>query len=202
MSKSNYPDWVLKYKSKGVYVNKVGDKYYLYRAHCVYDKKTKKNVRVSDGYIGRVTEKDGFIPVKDKVTGPIFVFEFGLYLFLSVLLKDVYKSFKNDKYRDSILSLGILNYLDVSNYSSTGLFYIYKKSKSSHFDEEHVISEADRVRNMLNHFINTRIEANDWNILQSTLPSIHLVKVNDKYYISSYSDELKKLLDKYNVEVK
>lgn len=42
MPKSNYPDWVMKYKSKGVYVNKVGDKYYLYRAHCVYDKKTKK----------------------------------------------------------------------------------------------------------------------------------------------------------------
>lgn len=202
MSKSNYPDWVLKYKSKGVYVNKVGDKYYLYRAHCVYDKKTKKNVRVSDGYIGRVTEKDGFIPVRDKVTGPVFVFELGLYYFLSVLLKDVYKSFKNDKRRDSILSLGILNYLGVMDFSSTALFYIYKRAEDKHFNEEHVKNEADRVKNMLDHFISTRIEENDWINLQRMLPSIHLVKVNDKYYISSYSDELKKLLDKYNVEVK
>lgn len=30
MPKSNYPDWVMKYKSKGVYVNKVGDKYWYY----------------------------------------------------------------------------------------------------------------------------------------------------------------------------
>jgi len=59
----------MKYKSKGVYVNKVGDKYYLYLAHYVYDKKTKKNVRVSDGYLGCVTEKDDFIPAKDKVSG-------------------------------------------------------------------------------------------------------------------------------------
>lgn len=42
MASANYPDWVMKYKSKGVYVNKVGNTYYLYRAHCVYDKTTKK----------------------------------------------------------------------------------------------------------------------------------------------------------------
>jgi len=72
----------MKYKSKGVDVNKVGNNY-LYRAHCVYDKKTKKNVRVSDGYIGRVTKKDGFTPAKDKVSGLVLVFEFGIYFSLS-----------------------------------------------------------------------------------------------------------------------
>ena len=30
---ADYPDWVMKYKEKGTYINKVGDKYYLYAAH-------------------------------------------------------------------------------------------------------------------------------------------------------------------------
>lgn len=202
MSKANYPDWVMKYKSKGVYVNKVGDKYYLYRAHCVYDKKTGKNVRVSDGYIGRVTEDDGFIPVKDKVTGDIFVYEFGLYYFISLLLKDVYASFVKNKKKDSIMSLGIMKYLGCSNYFNTALFRIYKKTDIGCFDDDEVVSEASRVSSMIDHFITTRITHDDWQYLLETLPTIHLVAVNNKYYISSFSDELKEILNKYHMEVK
>lgn len=202
VTKSNYPDWVLKYKSKGVYVNKVGDTYYLYRAHCVYDKTTKKNKRVSDGYIGRVTEKDGFIPVKDSVKGDVIVYEYGLFIFLSSLLKDVYKSLNKNRYRDSIMSLAIMNYLDFSSYCDSGLFNIYRKCKTEHFNSESVIVEAVRVCHMLEHFISTRVDHDDWIYLQTALPSIHLVKVNDKHYVSSYSSELKNILNKYHVEVK
>lgn len=201
MVKANYPDWVMKYKSKGIYVNKVGDKYYLYRAHCVYDKNTKKNVRISDGYIGRVTEEDGFIPAKDKVSGPVYVFEFGLFFFISFLLKDVYKSFRSHKKRDSILSLAVMIYLDDFDYDSSALFHIYRHCHTSHFNDDSVKSEALRVSHMISHFISTRIDADDWNYLKIHLPSIHLVKINDKLYLSSFSDDLKKILDKYNVEV-
>lgn len=65
--KANYPDWVLKYKKKGTYINFVPpDKYYLYAAHSVRDKDSGKIIRVSDGYIGRITEKDGLILSKKK----------------------------------------------------------------------------------------------------------------------------------------
>ena len=202
MPKSNYPDWVLKYKSKGVYVNKVGDKYYLYRAHCVYDKQTKKNVRVCDGYIGRVTEKDGFIPVRDKVNGPVYVFEFGLYFFLSCLLKDVYKSLKNNKKRDSILSLSVMYFINDMDYEKSALFYIYPKTLIDHFLDETVIKEAQRTSHMIAHFVDTRIDHDDWNYFKEKLSTIHLININDKYYISSYRDDLKEKLAKYNVEVK
>ncbi|MCD7839878.1 MAG: hypothetical protein LUG46_04535 [Erysipelotrichaceae bacterium] len=202
MPKSNYPEWVMKYKSKGVYVNKVGDKYYLYRAHCVYDKKTKKNVRVSDGYIGRVTEEDGFIPVKDKVTGDVLVYDLGLYWFLSTLLKDVYKSLRKNKNRDTVLSLSIMKSLDDYHYESSALFTIYKNTNPDLFDDNDIISEADRVCSMLNHFVSTRVETDDWLYLKDNLPSIHLAVINNKNYVSSYSDELKNMLKKYNAEVK
>jgi len=192
----------MKYKSKGVYVNKVGDKYYLYRAHCVYDKKTKKNVRVSDGYLGRVTQEDGFIPAKDKVSGPVLVFEFGIYFFLSKLLNDVYHSFKNNRKRDSIMSLAVMHYLNNPIYEQTALFHIYKKTNINHFRDETVKNDALRVSHMLDHFIKTRIDDNDWEYLKNHLPSIHLVRINNQYYLSSFNDELKEMLEKYNMEVK
>lgn len=202
MASANYPDWVMKYKSKGVYVNKVGNTYYLYRAHCVYDKTTKKNKRVSDGYIGRVTEEDGFIPVKDKVQGDIYVYEYGLYFFLSALLKDVYKSLKANKKKDTVMALAIMKYLDYFEYFTTGLFNIYKNVNIELFNDKDVNKEAERISNMLSHFISTRVKDNDWQYLLNALPSIHLVQVNEKYYISSYSNELKQALNKYNMEMK
>jgi len=202
MPKANYPDWVLKYKSKGVYVNKKGDTYYLYRAHCVYDKSTGKNKRISDGYIGRVTKEDGFIPVRDKVKGDIFVYEFGMVFFLSSLLSDVYKSLKKNKRKDSIMTLAIMNYLQIDSYSSTALFHIYKKCDTSLFNQDDVINEANRVSSMLHHYVTTKIREEDYTALTKLLTTIHLVKVNDNYYISSICNDLKQLLDKYNIEVK
>lgn len=202
MPKSNYPEWVMKYKSKGVYVNKVGDKYYLYRAHCVYDKKTKKNVRVSDGYIGRVTEEDGFIPAKDKVTGDVLVYDLGLCWFLSTLLRDVYKSLRKNKNRDTVLSLSIMKFIDDYHYERSALFTIYKNTNPELFDDNDIISEAERVCSMLNHFVLTRIDNEDWAYLKDNLPSIHLAVINNKNYVSSYSDELRTILKKYSAEVK
>ncbi|MDR3304912.1 MAG: hypothetical protein LBS85_02615 [Clostridiales Family XIII bacterium] len=74
---ADYPDWVMKHKRKGTYINKAGNKYYLYAAHSERVPGTKKVVRVSDGYLGRVTEKDGFIPAKRKLSGEVFVYEYG-----------------------------------------------------------------------------------------------------------------------------
>ena len=31
--KVEYPEWVMTHKKKGTYINRVGDKYYLYAAH-------------------------------------------------------------------------------------------------------------------------------------------------------------------------
>lgn len=39
---AEYPDWVMKYKKKGTYINKNGDMYYLYAAHSERIKGTNK----------------------------------------------------------------------------------------------------------------------------------------------------------------
>lgn len=75
---ADYPDWVLAHKSKGTYINKVGDKYYLYAAHSERVPGTKKIKRVCDGYLGRITPDQGLIPPQDKVSKPVLSYEYGL----------------------------------------------------------------------------------------------------------------------------
>ena len=92
---ADYPDWVLKHKKKGTYINHVGGKYYLYAAHSERVPGTKKVRRVSDGYIGRITEKDGLIPVRDKVTG-VIVYEYGLCMALLALCTGIAKGMQRE----------------------------------------------------------------------------------------------------------
>ncbi len=71
------PDWVLKYKKKGIYVKKTKTGYALYRGHS--ERVPGKNYPVfkCDEYLGIVTEKDGLIPSKPPVKPGIKVFRYG-----------------------------------------------------------------------------------------------------------------------------
>jgi len=204
MSNANYPDWVLKYKSKGVYVSKKGDTYYLYRAHSQRIKGTNKVKRIFDGYIGRVTEKDGFIPVKDKITTDIKVYDFGVFCFLASLSFDIYKGFKKSysKYADSIMALAIMNTINFNQdrINDTALFMLYPKLSVTHFSNTTVLEEATRCTKMIAHYIHTRVD--DWDIIKDCLPSLHLVKVNNEFRLSSVDGFAENILDKYKVEVK
>ncbi len=108
-----YPDWVMKYKKKGTYINKVGDKYYLYAAHSERIKCTDKVRRVSDGYLGRITEDNGLIPPKDKVASPVITYEFGFSFAIcsctAQILHGLRKSFSN--YGDLVYVCSVLSYI-------------------------------------------------------------------------------------------
>jgi len=75
---ADYPEWVLRHKKKGTYINFQNGKYYLYAAHSERIPGTSKVRRVSDGYLGRITEEEGLIPGKRKLSEPVHVFEYGL----------------------------------------------------------------------------------------------------------------------------
>ena len=75
---ADYPEWVLRHKKKGTYINYQNGKYYLYAAHSERIPGTGKVRRVSDGYLGRITEEEGLIPAKRKLGEPVRVYEYGL----------------------------------------------------------------------------------------------------------------------------
>jgi len=110
---ADYPDWVLVHKKKGTYVNRVGDKYYLYAAHSERIYGTNKVRRVSDGYLGRITEADGFIPAKRKLSEGVYVYEYGLSETIFRLSKQVHTDLKR-KFKtnaDLVMATGVLMFM-------------------------------------------------------------------------------------------
>lgn len=107
---SNYPDWVLKHKTKGTYINFQNGKYYLYAAHSERVPGTDKVRRVSDGYLGRITEKDGLIPAKGKLSGDLRAYEYGLSSTIFHLCNKVHSGLRREfgANADKVLVAGIL----------------------------------------------------------------------------------------------
>jgi len=122
---ADYPDWVLKHKKKGTYVNCVNGKYYLYAAHSERVRGTKKVRRVSDGYIGRITEEDGLIEAKGRVDGDIYVYRYGLHMTALALADDILLGLRRSRdYRgceEHILVIGIL--LATDKTAESGAYY-------------------------------------------------------------------------------
>lgn len=110
---ADYPDWVLAHKVKGTYVNKVGDKYYLYAAHSERVPGTKKVRRVCDGYLGRITPEKGLIPPKDKLPKIICSYEYGLSSLTLSVCSNIHKGLRRSFVvnGDFIMAASILSYL-------------------------------------------------------------------------------------------
>lgn len=144
---SNYPDWVLKYKEKGTFVNKSVSKngtvsYYLYRGHSEREKGTGKVKRIVDGCIGKITEKDGLIPARHRLPDKARLKEFGrsriCVYFTEYMLPGMQKTYGSDA--EKVYVAAILFYIygtwSYSLYASSWLCLRYPD----------VLSEADEGR--------------------------------------------------------
>ncbi len=67
---NKYPEWVLRYKTKGVQIRQFGNNYYAYHPRCVYDKINRKPKSLPPEYLGVVT-KNGIVKKDDisKISG-------------------------------------------------------------------------------------------------------------------------------------
>lgn len=59
-----HPEWALKYKTKGTELRLQRGRYYLYQVHSEYDKKIKRSRKITDKFLGTITEADGLIKPK------------------------------------------------------------------------------------------------------------------------------------------
>ncbi len=75
---SSLPDWVLKYKKKGIYARKTKYGYALYRGHSERVPGKKYPVFRCDKYLGIVTEEHGLTPSRPPVKPGIKVLRYGL----------------------------------------------------------------------------------------------------------------------------
>lgn len=79
------PEWVVKHKQKGREIRKIGERFYLYQIRNVWDKKKKRPRKITEKYLGRITE-EGLIKSRnerlEESLNNISVKEFGISHFL------------------------------------------------------------------------------------------------------------------------
>ena len=71
------PEWVLKYKTKGIYTKKTKNGYALYRGHSERVPGKSYPVFRCDEYLGIVTEHEGLVPSRPPVKAGISVLRYG-----------------------------------------------------------------------------------------------------------------------------
>ncbi len=202
---ANYPDWVMKFKKKGTYINKVGDKYYLYAAHSERVKGTNKVKRVSDGYLGRITEADGLIPAKSQLRTPPVCYELGLSYAIIYLTSDILSGLVTSfpKYGKAVYSCSVLLFIYgiynrfLFEHSFVSLFF----SDAAYPDRfsPAQITGIERGCRMINDRLNS-ILGDDLNTILSLFTDVRLIKAAGKYFLSELSEDVLALSQKYSID--
>ena len=205
-SKSEYPDWVMEHKKKGTYINKVGDKYYLYAAHSERVKETGKIRRVCDGYLGRITEKDGFIPAKDKLQGAsIRTFELGFSYALVSITPRIHAALRQSFVRngDLVYICSLLNY--VFGFYSDQLFSVSWLSccfsdiifPDSFTDAQ--LAGIERGTRMIAD-VASRSFGDDLPLIKALFQTVSLLSVNGMLYLPTLPERVMLLSEKYDID--
>jgi hypothetical protein len=89
------PDWIQPFKEKHTVIKCIGGRYYKYKVEYVYRKDRGRSVPKVIGLLGRITEKDGFIPsaknaLREELAKPIHadIKTSGLFDFFSQALAE------------------------------------------------------------------------------------------------------------------
>ena len=196
---ADYPEWILKHKKKGTYINCVGGKYYLYKAHSERVPGTKKVRRVFDGYIGRITEEDGLIPVRDKVKDEVAVYEYGLCMTMLSLCSGISKGLKREfrTAADRVLAAGLLS--AAYGESSQGAYeWSYLSVMLPGLDMAKTLTDrqrtgAERCGRMASDAMLRRF-GGGWHAAASKLSRIYMVRINGQFYCSKISSDTNALL--------
>jgi len=203
---ADYPDWVLKHKAKGTYINYVKGKYYLYAAHSERVPGTKKVKRICDGYLGRITEYEGLIPVKDKVSDTIKVMEYGVSSLLLGVCSNIHKGLRRTftKNGDFIMVASLLCFI-YGKYSEILYHQSFLSTRFPYLDFKNPLTEAqiygiDRGVRMIKDNAQ-RVFGEDLQDILFHFGHIYKVNVNGKLYLSEETDEIKMYRQKYNLEM-
>ena len=196
-----YPDWVEKYRDKGITIRKTKYGYGLYKCTSIYDP-SKKYPVVKQEFLGMVYEDKGFVPkrVNNEYKEPNYL-EYGLSKFIMLNFKRDLRRVSYDG-NENIIKLGIIKYIFGSynktllaksylTYSDDDLFNYLDKANNKRIDKVAINIEA-----ALNNKIN---DIDDLNTLISLLRLSVYDSNNDIYPI--INDELKKLKERYGLKL-
>lgn len=203
---ADYPDWVMKHKKKGTYINYSKGKYYLYAAHSQRIKGTNKVKRICDGYLGRITQEEGLIPPKDKVQSPVIVMEYGLSCAILHICKDIHAGFKKIHHKDGdlIMIASILSYI-YGRFDSFVFKHSYLSVLFPDCDVETPLDDTQKtdikrgermIDDKLSRFFKESLSA-----AKICLSFLYMVKINSKLHLSE-NTRANELITKYKIKMR
>lgn len=202
---ADYPDWVLAHKKKGTYINKVGDKYYLYAAHSERIPGTKRVKRVCDGYLGRITREKGLIPPKDKVTAPVSSYEYGLSSLTLSVCANVHKGLRRTfaVNGDFVMAASILSFI-FGIYSEELFRHSWLSLHFSSIEIPQNLTPAqkngiDRGTRMVTDTMERTFGA-DLPYVRASFSLITLSLINHRLYCSSPPESVSLFIEKYHLD--
>lgn len=202
---ADYPDWVLAHKTKGTYINKVGDKYYLYAAHSQRVPGTNKVKRICDGYLGRITQEQGLIPPKDKISGPVLAYEYGLSSLVLSVCQTIHKGLRRTFSRngDLVMCASILDFL--YGFCSTELLqhsWLSLRFPDVSLPETLSPQQQNGVHRgtlMISDTMNRRF-GSDLPLVKASFSLVSLFLANNRIYCCEIPDSVSLLIQKYSLD--
>jgi hypothetical protein len=162
-----YPDWVLRHKTAGTNISRIKGKYYLYAVSSVWNKEKGRAQKVTNEYLGRITE-DGLIPPKKKrplTPVSITVKEYGASKFLSDVGQDIFEKLAEvfPGRAEKIFSIAAIRAMHHCPFKRVEFFYgqsylseIYGKINLSNTSLTSFLretgSDREKITEFLNHF--------------------------------------------------
>jgi len=114
------PDWIKKYKEPHTDIRRIGNGFYKYEVAFVYSKTKKRTEKKTIRLLGKITEKDGFIPSsKDTLRRmseelpKVDIKTFGVFNLFSDLMKEEIASLKEafgDEQAERLLSFSMMRW--------------------------------------------------------------------------------------------
>lgn len=198
---NTYPEWVEKYRKKGVTIRKTKYGYGLYRCTSVYVKGAKYPRSVQE-FLGMVYEDKGFVPKSEKkeYRKPHYL-EYGLSFFL---MNNFHRELLRSSYdrNEDIVKLGIIEYI-FHNHSEISLSNCYLSFNDERL-REYSFKASDKrihtivlnIQRLLSEKIKDRKDLDDLiNLLRLSVYDLN----NDVF--PQMSEELKTLAEKYGVKL-
>jgi len=122
-----YPDWVLKHKIKGTNISQIKGKYYLYAVSSKWDKEKGRAQKITNEYLGRITE-EGLILPKSKsgqIETPVTVKEYGASSVLCLMGADILEKLREvfPVHGDQIITMAALRVIEPSPFKRLEHYY-------------------------------------------------------------------------------
>jgi len=199
---TSLPDWVLKYKKKGIYTRKTKHGYALYRGHS--ERVPGKNYPVfrCDEYLGIVTEENGLRPSRPPVKPGIIVLRYGISRLLeascAILRKNPQKLGLDADLLFVRAALGIEERESQQGFASSYLSVMFP-SVDMH---KHLSDQQERSLSTMRLQVTAKMRdryGDDHEELITLSSEVYAVHVNGGWYLSDIPEKLKELAVKYAV---